>query len=86
MNGSTLPGSSVNFQWTTGTGVTQYWISVSKVGVGGGDLFNADPGPGLVTSRTISGLPTDGSTVYVRLYSHIGATWPWRDYVYTAFH
>jgi uncharacterized repeat protein (TIGR01451 family) len=86
VNGSTLSGSSVNFQWTTGTGVTQYWLSVSKVGVGGGDLFNADPGPGLVTSRTINGLPTDGSTIYVRLYSHIGTTWPWRDYVYTAFH
>ena len=86
VNGSTLPGSSVTFQWTTGTGVTQYWLSISKVGAGGGDLFNADPGPGLVTSRTISGLPTDGSTIYVRLYSHIGATWPSRDYVYTAFH
>ena len=86
VNGSTLPGSSVNFQWTTGTGVTQYWLSISKAGVGGGDLYNSDPGPGLVTSKTINGLPTDGTTIYVRLYSHIGSSWPWRDYVYTAFH
>ena len=84
VNGSTLPGSPVSFQWTTGTGVTQYWLSVSKTGAGGGDLFNSDPGPGLVTSKTISGLPTDGSTIYVRLYSHIGASWPWVDYTYTA--
>jgi hypothetical protein len=85
-NGSTLAGSSVTFQWTTGTGVTQYWLSISKTGVGGGDLYNADPGPGLVTSKTITGLPTDGSTIYVRLYSHIGSNWPSHDYTYTAFH
>ena len=83
-NGSTFTSSSVTFQWSAGGGVTQYWLSISKVGAGGGDLYNSDPGPGLVTSKTITGLPTDGSTIYVRLYSHIGGTWPSRDYTYTA--
>ena len=83
-NGTTLPGSSITFQWTAGTGVTQYWLSIGKVGVGGGDLYNSDPGPGLVTSKAISGLPTDGSTIYVRLYSHIGGNWPSHDYTYSA--
>ena len=86
MNGSTLPRVSVTFEWATGTSVSQYWLSISTVDVGGGDLYNADPGPGLVTSKTITGLPADGSTIYVRLYSYIGSTWPSRDYVYTAFH
>ena len=35
-------------------------------------------------SRTVSGLPTNGSTIYVRLWSLIGSTWQFTDYTYTA--
>ena len=35
------------------------------------------------TSTTISGLPTDRRTLYVRLYTAIGGTWYSRDYTYT---
>ena len=82
----TAPPCPVTFQWSTGSGVTQYRLSISKVGPGGGDLYNADPGPGLVASKTISGLPTDGSTIYPRVYSHLGVNWPSIDYTDTAFH
>ena len=37
-DGSTLPGSTVTFQWSAGIGISQYWLYVSKVAPGGGDL------------------------------------------------
>jgi beta-propeller repeat-containing protein len=78
--GSTLSSSSVTFQWTPGTGVTEYWLYVSKLAVGGTDLYNSNESAQL--SQTVSGLPTDGSTVYVRLWSLSGATWTFSDYTY----
>ena len=36
------------------------------------------------TSTTVSGLPTDRRTLYVRLHTAIGGTWYFRDYTYTA--
>ncbi len=34
---------------------------------------------------TVNGLPTDGSTVYVTLYSLVGGNWIANAYTYTAF-
>jgi uncharacterized repeat protein (TIGR01451 family) len=83
-NHATLAGSSVNFQWTTGTGAVEYWLAVSKVGVGGQELYYSDEGTNL--SQVVSGLPTDGSTIYVRLWSKINGAWSYIDYTYTAAH
>src|SRR5207253_5084958 len=49
---------------------------------GGRELVNADEGSTL--SATVSNLPIDGSTVYVRLYSKINGAWVFNDYTYTA--
>jgi hypothetical protein len=78
---STLTSSAVTFQWSGGTGVSQYWLEVGT-GVGRFDIYGADQGTSL--SRTVSNLPTDGSTVYVRLWSMISGTWVYNDYTYTA--
>jgi uncharacterized repeat protein (TIGR01451 family) len=83
-NNATLAGSSVNFQWTTGTGVTEYWLSVSNVAVGGREIYYSDEATNL--SQVVSGLPTNGSTVYVRLWSKINGAWSYIDYAYTASH
>jgi hypothetical protein len=32
----------------------------------------------------VSHLPTNGSTLYVRLYSYNGSTWSYSSYTYTA--
>jgi hypothetical protein len=37
-------------------------------------------------SASLTGLPTNGSTVYVRLWSLANATWQYNDYIYTAPH
>ena len=36
-------------------------------------------------TTTVTGLPTDGSTVYVTLYSLVGGNWIANSYTYTAF-
>ncbi len=79
-NGSTLPGSTVTFQWSAGTGVSQYWLYVSDLAPGGQDIYGA--GQGSNTSKKLAGLPTDGSMIYVRLWSESSAGWQFTDYSY----
>lgn len=50
--------------------------------VGGSELYAASQGTS--TSGTVSGLPTDGRTLHVRLSSRIGFDLVHRDYTYTA--
>jgi trimeric autotransporter adhesin len=80
-NGSTLPSSAVTFTWTAGTGVSQYWLHIGTA-AGGNNIYNFDQGTG--TSAMVPGLPTDGSLLYVRLWSLIGGGWGYRDYTYAA--
>jgi Subtilase family len=79
--GSILPGSSTTFNWTTGNLVSQYWLYVGT-SAGGSDLYNQSAGTN--HSATVTGLPTDGRTIFVRLWSLIGSGWQFNDYTYTA--
>jgi hypothetical protein len=78
---STLSGSSVTFTWSAASGATSYWLDVGTV-AGGFNLYTQ--GEGLLTSQTVTGLPTGGSTIYVRLWSAIGGMWQHSDYTYKA--
>jgi serine protease len=80
VNGSTLTASSVTFQWT-GT-ATQFGLWIGSTGVGSSNL--ATPPGTTATSYTATGLPTDGRTFYVRLWSLISGVWQYRDYTYIA--
>jgi hypothetical protein len=81
--GTTLGSSSVTFSWTAGSGVSAYWLDVNASCAGcGGGVFGKHLG--LVTSQTVNALPTNGGTVYVRLWSQIGGAWQFNDYIYTA--
>lgn len=79
--GSTLPGSAVTFQWSPGDGVQQFWLMVG-LWPGGNTIYSADQG--LLTSAPVSGLPVDGRTIYVRLWSYIDNQWVYNDYQYRA--
>ena len=81
-NGSVLPGSTVTFQWSAGAGISQYWLYVSKVAPGGGDLDSINAGS--QTALTLTNLPLNGSTIYVRLSSLMGSNWRYADYSFTA--
>jgi hypothetical protein len=81
--GSILESSRVTFQWTSGPGVTDYFLYVGN-SLGANDIYSQNAGLGL--SATVVGLPTDGRTLYVRLWwTTTGADWQFADYTYTAF-
>ena len=79
--GSVLPGASVPFSWTPGSGVTQYWLFVGNA-FGGADIWNQNAGTALTT--TVTGLPLDGRRVYARLWSLTSLGWSYADYRFTA--
>ena len=78
---SVLTGSSVTFTWSAATGAAAYWMDVGTV-AGGADLYSQNVG--LATTQTVTGLPTGGSTIYVRLWSAIGGVWQYSDSTYKA--
>jgi hypothetical protein len=79
--GTTLSATSVSFTWSAAPGADQYWLDVGN-SVGVGDL---SAGALATTSKVVSGLPCDGRTIYVQLYTHRNGAWlsPQR-YTYTA--
>jgi hypothetical protein len=79
--GSTLTSSLVTFEWSAGTGVAEYWLTVGTR-LGGTDLYNRSQG--LRQSVTVANLPVNSSLVYVRLSSRINGTWQKLDYTYRA--
>lgn len=80
--GGTLGGASATLTWSAGTRVSQYalWIGTKPDGY---DLYAAVEGTSV--SRVISGLPTDGSPLYVTLWSFIDGAWQRNDYILNAY-
>ena len=79
--GATLSGTTEAFEWTSGTGVTRYWLEVGSA-PGGNDLYSQDRGTTL--AATVAGLPSDGRTLYARLWWIRSGGWEFADTVYTA--
>ena len=81
--GSVLAGDTVTFEWTAnGAAVAQWWLYVGS-SQAARDIYNSGSlGTGL--SETVTGLPTNGSGVFVRLWYRIGGTWQFEDVQYTA--
>ncbi|MGY6710623.1 MAG: S8 family serine peptidase [Rhizobiaceae bacterium] len=78
--GSTLTATNVNFNWSLGTGVTEYRLLVGTQGPGSNDLF--DENTGTERNRAVD-VPNNG-TIYVRVYSRIDGQWYLDDATYTA--
>jgi hypothetical protein len=76
-NGAAIP-TTQTFSWTD-AGADQYWLYVGNT-QGSVDIYNQDQGT--ATSTTVSGIPTDGRTVWVRLWTRCGSTWSSVDYSY----
>ena len=81
--GSTLTSSTVTFDWTAGVGASGYWLDIGSVA--GGNQYYQSGNLGNLLTTTANGLPTNGSTVYVTLYTLIGGQWFSNAYTYTAF-
>jgi Pro-kumamolisin, activation domain/Bacterial Ig-like domain (group 3) len=77
-----LPGPNVTFSWTAGVGATGYTLWLGSTGAGSSNLLNS--GNKTVTSLAVSSLPTNGETIYVRLFTNFNGTLVHSDYTYTA--
>ena len=78
--GTKLSGASATFNWTTGTGVTQYSLYIgTSAGAHDVDFFNE----GTKTSQLVTNLPTNGLPLYVTLYSLINGAYQSNAYTYT---
>jgi hypothetical protein len=79
--GSTFTSSSVTFTWSQGS-ATAYGLVIGS-SMNGSDIYTSTQLHTL--SQTVNNIPTDGRTVYVRLYSQVNGTWVSNSYTYTAF-
>jgi N-acetylneuraminic acid mutarotase len=79
--GRILSGSTVAFAWTPSAGVTDYQLWLGSTRVGAQNLY--DSGATKATTVTVSGLPTNGVTVYARLWWEVSGVWTSADYTYT---
>jgi uncharacterized repeat protein (TIGR03803 family) len=79
--GSVLAAAPTTFQWTAGVGVVQYKLTVGSK-QGAADLYSKVVGASL--SVKVTGLPTDGRKLFVRIHSWKQGRWLWNDYVYRA--
>ncbi len=79
--GSVLAGPSVTFSWTTSAGASGYGFRLGTT-AGGNDLWSS--GHITTTSTIAKGLPTNGETVFARLYTLFGSATKFNDYTFTA--
>jgi hypothetical protein len=77
-----LTGSSVAFAWNPGNTATHFELYVGTTGPGSSNLYNS--GNVTATTETVSNLPNNDSTVYVRLYSLINGAWQYTNYTYVS--
>lgn len=79
--GSTLSGSTADFMWSAGADASDYELYVGTTGIGSTNVYS---GPvTTATSENVTGIPTSGATLYVRLKWKVGSTWYHMDYTYT---
>jgi hypothetical protein len=79
--GSRLTDSTITFTWTQSATALEY---ILYVGTTGGAQNLLAQNTGLATSFTVNNLPTDGTRLYFRLWSHLPDNWYYNDYIYTA--
>jgi beta-glucanase (GH16 family) len=80
-NGATLGGTNVTLSWDAGVGVSQYALWVGSA-PGAHDLYAQLEGTNL--SRQLS-LPSNGSRLYVKLWSLINGSWVGNNYEFTSY-
>ncbi|HVL68450.1 MAG TPA: VCBS repeat-containing protein [Vicinamibacterales bacterium] len=79
--GSSLAGSTQTFTWGGGVGVQFYWVNVGST-QGGYEYFSNFVGD--TQAVTVSGLPIDGRSIWVRLMSYINGAYQFVDHRFVA--
>ncbi|NQZ58924.1 MAG: S8 family serine peptidase [Lentisphaeraceae bacterium] len=78
-NTSTLSNSSVTFEWTEGYNISHRYLMIGSQKAARNHYSSYVSG----TSKVVN-IPTDGSTIYVRLWSRSAGRWFYHDYSYKA--
>ncbi|MCP4111033.1 MAG: hypothetical protein GY749_36830, partial [Desulfobacteraceae bacterium] len=79
--GSSLSSTTATFTWSD-AGAAQYWLWIGT-SQGDKDVYSDDQGTS--NAKLITGLPSGGETLYVRLWSNFNGEWVFNDYTYTAY-
>jgi sugar lactone lactonase YvrE len=82
LQGSTLAGASATFTWTAASGATGYQLFLGSTGPGSYNLYYSSSQT--VTSLTVAGLPNNGETIFLRLYTKFNASSIYTDWTYTS--
>ncbi len=84
-DGSKLVGGTQTFNWSAnGTeGIVYWWLYVGS-GQGRSDYYYSGWSRRLETTATVSGLPTDGSPIHVRVWFYKDRRWQYTDYEFTS--
>ena len=82
--GSVLTGASATFSWTDGGAAVTRWILYVGTSLGSSNLHYSGSLSSTITPATVTGLPTDSRTIYVRLRYILNGYWKHTDYQYTA--
>ena len=77
--GSTLTGSNATFTWLPTAGVSAYQLQVGTTGVGSSNIYNGQYTTAI--SAFVSGIPTGGGMLYVRVRAYLSNTWQYSDSV-----
>ena len=87
LQGPPLSGPTETFSWTTGgtPNIIEWWLYIGT-SQGTSDIYDSGRIVGVsMTTDTVSGLPTDGSTLHARLWWKVsGGGWSSTDHTYTA--
>ena len=79
---SQFTSTTETFTWNPGNTATHFILYLGT-SAGSSNLYNS--GNVTATSETVSSLPSNGETVYARIYSLINGAWQYANYTYTAF-
>jgi hypothetical protein len=81
--GTVLPGPDVTFSWTSNGAPATRWMLYVGTSPGSTNIHYSGSLESDVLSANVTGIPTDGRTIYVRLW-YLNGTWKTIDYQYTA--
>ncbi len=79
--GSTLPGATATFSWSPASGALEYFVYLGRT-PGSNNIVGRSVGT--ATSTTVTNIPTDGSTIYARLWTRFANGWQYTDVTYRA--
>lgn len=81
-NDSIVTGADVNIEWTLNDSVTSWWIYAGNR-LGSNSYYDSgNISDSQTNSRLVNYLPTDGRTIYLRLWYRIKGAWKYVDQTY----